>query len=185
MLKLADITSSYRAKLISDSYRKWIKPNQKVLDIGCGTGVVADELHKILGIKTFGCDIDSYLIRNIPFKKMNSFSKLPYKSKTFKYSTFNDVLHHTDYNNQVKLIKEAGRVSDKILIFELVPTTTGKIADLLINKIHNPNMKIPYTYRQPTEWLKLFKDMRFQVEKKRVRKPLLYPFTHIAFLLSN
>lgn len=184
-MNIADITTVYRSKLIINAYKERIKANQKVLDIGCGTGVVADELRNIFNIKIVGCDIDSYLIRNIPFKKMNSYSVLPFKTNSFHLSMFNDVLHHTDYENQVKLIKESLRVSKIVLIFELVPTFTGKIADFLINKIHNPNMDIPYTYRKPDEWTKLFRKMNLKIEVIKADKPFLYPFTHIAVLLQK
>lgn len=183
MLKLADITSVYRAKLIIEVYRKWIKPCQSVLDIGCGTGAVAEELKKSLNINVEGCDINSYLLRNILFKKMTSSTKLPYKNKLFNLSMFNDVLHHTEYNNQEPLIREAFRVSKKVLIFELIPTKLGKWADLFINKIHNPKMKIPYTYRKPEQWKNMFSEMGLKVRYVNVDKPLLYPFTHIAYLL--
>ena len=185
MLKLADFTSAYRAKLIADTYKKWVKPKAKVLDVGCGTGVVADELQKLLGIKVTGCDIDSYLLRDIPFKKMGSFSKIPYKNRQFDFSMFNDVLHHTEFGNQEKLLKEALRVSKRILIFELIPTFTGKISDLLINKIHNPNMNIPYTYRKPNEWKNLFKKLGLKFKVSYIKKPYWYPFTHIGFLVEK
>lgn len=185
MLKLADITSTYRAKLIAKTYGKWVLPKTNVLDIGCGTGVVADELRKSLNIMVTGCDIDSYLIRNVPFKKMKSFSKIPFGGGGFNYSMFNDVLHHTEYENQEKLIKEALRVSKKVLLFELIPTITGKLADLLINKIHNPNMNIPYTYRDPKDWRKLFKKMGLKCKTQKVKKPMWYPFTHIGYFVHK
>ncbi|MFX0206352.1 MAG: 50S ribosomal protein L11 methyltransferase [Candidatus Hodarchaeota archaeon] len=41
MLKLANVTSVYRSQLIIETYKNWVKDNQKVLDVGCGTGVLA------------------------------------------------------------------------------------------------------------------------------------------------
>jgi len=184
-MKLAYITSTYRAGLISKTYCKWVDARKKVLDIGCGTGVVADELRKSLKIEIAGCDIDSYLTRNVPFKKMENFSIIPYKKGEFNYTMFNDVLHHTEYQNQEKLIKEAVRVSKKVLVFELIPTFTGKISDFLINKIHNPNMNIPYTYRSPNDWKTLFKSMGLKYKTSFVKKPFWYPFTHIGFLIEK
>ena len=184
-MKIADITTVVRAKLISDVYKKWVKPKSSVLDIGCGTGIVADELRKSLDIRVEGCDINSYLIRPIKFKVMNSVEKLDYRNNLFECSMLNDVLHHTDYDIQEKLLKEALRVSKTVLIFELLPTLSGKIADFIINKIHNPKMNIPYTYRTHNQWKKLFKKQGYLCKTHEVRKPFWYPFSHIAFLVTH
>lgn len=184
MIKLAEFSSRYRARLIAKAYTRWIKPKEKILDVGSGTGIVAVELSKLLKVTVSGCDIEEYLIEKIPFKKMEAHDKLPFKDKSFDTVMFNDVLHHTDYENQKKLLKEAERVTKKqILAFELRPTLSGKLADFLINKIHYIRMNIPFTYRTTSEWKSLFEDLGFKYEAKEVRKPFLYPFSHIAFRL--
>ena len=186
MLKLANITTVYRSRLVAESFAKWLNPQAKVLDVGCGTGVVAHELQKALNIKVTGCDIDKYLIVDIPFKRMESFDKLPnFGKKKFDACMFNDVLHHTDYQNQVKLLRQAINISKICLLFELKPTVAGRIADLVINKIHNPQMNIPYTYRTPKEWKTLFQKMGLKYEVMKVKKPFLYPFSHIAFRVTT
>ena len=185
MIKLANITTLYRSKLIAEAYKQWLNPKKNVLDVGCGTGVVAHELQESLNIKVTGCDIDKYLIVDIPFKRMESFDKLPnFGKKKFDACMFNDMLHHTDYQNQVKLLRQAINISKICLLFELKPTMAGRIADLVINKIHNPNMNIPYTYRTPGDWKKLFKEIGYKYEIKEVKKPFWYPFSHIAFKIS-
>lgn len=184
-MRLAQITSKYRAGLISEFYCKWVKKNKKLLDIGCGTGVVGSYLENSLSSKVVGCDIEDYLISNIQFKIMKSNTKLPFKDNEFDYAMFNDVLHHTPYKDQVKLLKESSRVAKETLVFELNPTLTGKAADFTLNKIHNPNMLIPYTYRTEKNWQKLFKSLGLKYTKKQVDTPIWYPFTHVAFKLSK
>ena len=184
-MKLAQITSKYRASLIANVYKNWIKRNAKVLDIGCGTGVVADYLANSLKLDMVGCDIDKYLLSDIKFKKMASRSKLPFKKNEFSFSMFNDVLHHTEYINQAKLLSESLRVSNKVLIFELKPTLVGKLFDFILNKIHNFKMEVPYTYREKDAWLKLFKELKSKAKVIEVKTPIWYPFTHVAFLVEK
>ena len=116
---------------------------------------------------------------------MNSFDSLPFSRKSFDIAMFNDVLHHTSYKNQVKLISEALRVAKQILIFELKPDFLTKAGDYALNKIHNPRMDIPYTYREVKGWESLFSDLDIKCEKKNVTSSFWYPFNHIAFKLSR
>ncbi|MCJ7805537.1 class I SAM-dependent methyltransferase [Patescibacteria group bacterium] len=184
-MAVADITTPIRAKLIVGSYKGWMKKGSKVLDVGCGTGIVADELAHKLKIKVVGCDIDQYLVRKIPFKKIASGSHLPFKSREFDAVMLNDVLHHTEYSIQEKLLSESLRVANKVLIFELRPTTIGKVLDFIINKIHNPKMPIPFTYRSDKEWEKLFRKNHLKFKKKKVVSPFYYPFSHISYRVKR
>jgi len=185
MLRIANITSTFRSRLIVDTYKFWLKPNQKILDVGCGTGVAAAELSNRLKLNIVGCDIDKYLIVKIPFRKMSREDKLPFRNKSFEVVMFNDVLHHTSYKNQSKLLKEALRVSKSVLLFELVPTTIGRIVDFVINKIHHFKMEIPFTYRRVEGWKKLFKNLGLKYQVVIVQRPFWYPFSHVAFVLTK
>ncbi|AKM83704.1 hypothetical protein A2422_02400 [Candidatus Woesebacteria bacterium RIFOXYC1_FULL_31_51] len=184
-MKFADITTPVRAKLIAKTYKDWIKPKDNVLDIGCGNGVVSLLLKKLLKINITGCDREKYLIRNITYKCMVNDSTLPFNNEVFNVSMFNDVLHHTSYKNQIGLILEALRVSKRVTIFELKPTIICKFLDFTLNKIHNPRMDIPFTYRSEIKWENLFKNNNISYKKKTVKSPIFYPFSHAAYLLTK
>lgn len=185
MFMLAGITSTYRSKLISNSFNEWLKPNSKVLDLGCGNGIVSKCLADEYNLKLTGCDIMNYLAVDIPFVKMKSIYKLPFKDKSFDFVIVNDVLHHTSFGNQEKLIKEALRISKSVLIFEVQPTLSGKIFDFILNKIHNSEMDIPFTFRDSQKWFLVFDKLKIKYHSKRVSRPVFYPFQHIAFKLNN
>lgn len=185
-MALANITSKIRADLIAKTFDKELKSSMKVLDIGCGTGVVVKRLDEIFKFKKIeGCDIENYLLEKIDFKIQKQISKLPYSKRVFDVAMFNDVLHHTDYKNQENIIRESMRVSKNVLIFELIPNKINMIGDKLLNRIHNPNMEIPFTYRSPSEWIKLIKEIGFKIKKIKVKRPLLYPFLHVGFVITR
>lgn len=183
MINLLNFTSRYRGKLIINTYKKWLKVGEKVLDIGCGNGVVSSQLQDNLKIDLTGCDVMSYLIRNIKFVKMINQNKLPFKKNSFDVAMFNDVLHHTSWVNQYKILREALRVAGEVLIFEVKPTMLGIITDYLLNKIHNEDMSVPFTFRSVKDWERLFDKLNVKCEYLAVKRPTFYPASHISFRL--
>ncbi len=183
MIKLADITSKIRAKIIIQAYEDWLKPQTKLVDVGCGTGVVAFEISKSIRTDVYGCDVQNYLLRKIKFKKIKSDNRLPFPDKSFDLALLNDVLHHVNHVDQIGLIDETLRIAKETLIFELKPTIIGKALDFLLNKIHNPEMAIPFAYRNEWNWEKLFKENGITYKKRHVLTPFYYPFSHVAYKL--
>lgn len=184
-MKLANFSTTYRSHLIAEAFEGWIKENSKVLDVGCGTGVVGYELKEKFKLKLVGCDIENYLIKKIPFKKIQVSTKLPFKKYTFDYVLFIDMLHHTTFDTQKKLLKEGLRVAKTVILFELKETRIGKVFDYLLNKVHNSHMEIPFTYRTLAGWINLGRQLKVSVKTRSVTKPILYPFTHMALKYQN
>lgn len=185
MINLLSLSSKYRGKLIINTYKKWLKGGERVLDIGCGNGVVSSQLQDNLNIDLTGCDVMHYLVKNINFVRMINQNKLPFKKNSFDVVMFNDVLHHTLLTNQQNLLKEALRVANEVLIFEVKPTMIAIITDYLANKIHNGAMSTPFTFRSAEEWKKIFDKLNVKYEYLEVKRPLLYPAIHIAFRLKT
>ena len=177
-------TTPYRAKLILSIYKSWFKRNGKALDVGCGTGIVANILKKELGLKITGCDVKNYLVCNIPFVKVKD-DKLPFPKHSFDVVLFNDVLHHIDKPKQELLIKEALRIGKNVFIFEYEPGVGGKILDIVLNRFHYDDLAVPLAFRYAKEWKDLFKKLSANCEYVRMKKPFWYPFTHMAFRVTK
>lgn len=177
---LTKITSSYRFRLITQVYRGWLKKNDKVLDIGCGNGIISKLLKDHFSVDMTCADVKNYLIHNLPFRKLKG-NKLPFKDQTFSVVTLNDVLHHISPSQQENVILESVRVGRKLLIFEAEPTISGSIADTMLNKYHYGDLNIPLTFKTADEWKQTFKKMNLVVKAVKLNKPFWYPFSHIAF----
>lgn len=184
MVNLFQLTMPYRCGLIINAYKNWLKPHQKVLDIGCGNGIVANSLIQKYNIKVTGCDVENYLAYKFPFVKIKGY-KLPFFDKWFDVVLLNDVLHHLKKEEQIKIIKEALRVSSTILIFEAKPTFYGNLADILLNKIHYGQLDTPLSFRNVNEWKELFKNLKLKCEVKELTRSFWYPFSHIIFYLES
>lgn len=99
MINIATLTMPYRCRLIIQAYRDWIKNDEKILDIGCGNGIVANFLIKHLEVNITGCDIENYLIYDLPFVKIAK-DKFPFSNRRYDVALLNDVLHHIDLKDQ-------------------------------------------------------------------------------------
>ena len=102
---------------------KRLKKGQKVLDLGCGNGLVTGEIIK-RGVKYYGLDVSNGLIKIArqkykqeikaglaEFKIGNACKKLPYQNNFFDAAISFAVLHHIPGSeNRLKFLQELRRV---------------------------------------------------------------------------
>lgn len=179
-VNISKFTSKFRTILIIKAYEKWIKPGEDILDVGCGTGVVTKIIKDHFSSNITGCDIKNYLITDVPFIKIER-NKIPIGNGVYDIALLNDVLHHVEKEEQIKLLMETKRVAKRVMIFEFKPTLMAKLADIILNKLHYGSLKAPLSLRTITEWQKLFQELGFKYYTRKVRKPFWYPFSHFAF----
>lgn len=182
---IAKFTSTYRGALIKSIYKKWLKQNEKILDIGCGTGIISLYLADNLSVQIIGCDVKNYLSVPIPFIRIQNSYKLPFEKNSFDSCMLNDVLHHLEKSQQKRLIKETLRISSKVLIFEMKKTFSAKVFDIMLNKFHYGDLKTPLSFRNKAEWIKIFNNLSVKYQIIELKKPFWYPFSHIAILLTK
>lgn len=160
-----------------------IKPNSKVLDVGCGNGFMAWEFKENFNCDIVCTDILDYLQVKLPFIKMHDPGKLPFLENEFDIVMLVDVLHHTNNSTQELLLKESRRVGKSILIFETRPTYVAKILDHILNYIHQKKMSIPLNFKNKSYWQSILENMKFEYVKSfDINKPIYYPLDHFGFV---
>lgn len=178
-------TSSYRFKLMTQAYDKWLKKGERALDIGCGIGSITEILKNYYSLKIEGCDIKNYMTcKGIPFKKISK-GRLPEYQKKFDTAFLNDVLHHIPKEKQTDLLEQALKVARKVIIFEIKPSFSANIFDTILNKVHYKDLFTPLSFRDVRGWESVFKSLKAKSKYQVIRKPFWYPFSHIAFLIQK
>lgn len=149
----------------------FIEKGSKMLDLGCGSGIVGKEFQDFFQAEMIGVDIQDTRVVNLPFKIIDG-ENLPFNDNEFDITLINYVLHHA--RNPKRLIEEAKRVSKKIIIYENLPE--GIFANFFC-QIHLITFNLFFQRRNPTkyyfkterEWEEIFKEMGIKVVfKKRV-----------------
>lgn len=136
----------------------FLNEGAKILDIGCGSGIVAKEFQQFFKTKIFGIDIEDKRVEEIPFQTFDGV-KIPFPDDHFDFSLISYVLHHA--KEPELLLKEAKRVSKKIIIFEDLPE--GVLAKIRC-KLHQftfnlffQKEKQSFNFKTKKEWEEIFK----------------------------
>src|SRR5690606_11237474 len=81
---------------------KWIEPNSKVIDLGCGDGALLQSLKQKKNISEVGLDVSEKAIELCRQKNVNAFcasidSKLEFEDNSFDYSICNVTIQMVKY----------------------------------------------------------------------------------------
>ncbi len=110
-----------------------ISPN-KILDIGCGEGMILEQLRTYHSVPSTGIDLDPARIclarsqsRDIPFAVGNA-QELPYEDNSFDFVMILEVLEHVGEPDVV--LREAFRVTSKFLLASVPNEPWWRIGNL-------------------------------------------------------
>ena len=145
-----------RIAIILSRIKSHLPKNKKILDIGCGLGLLSSE------IKSKGYDLTAIDVHDISIEEnikpiIYDGSDLPFDKNTFDTALFITVLHHTP--SPEKLLQDAAQVSKKIIIMEdIYENTFQKYATYVMDSVVNFEFfGHPHTNKDEEEWLSLFK----------------------------
>ena len=158
------------AKKMCLDCQDFIARNSKILDLGCGPGIVGKTFQEFFQADLLGVDIKDRRINDIPFKLIDG-KTLPFPENSFHVVLINYVLHHS--RDPIALLKEAKRVTrDKIIIFE-------DLAEGCLSKLFCQLHGISYDklFGNPTKtsfnsekgWEKIFKELELNVRHREIR----------------
>lgn len=142
----------------------FIKEGSKILDLGCGSAIVAKKFQEFFKGEILGIDISDKRVEKIPFKVYDG-KDIPFPENCFDVTLISFVLHHVE--DKKNLLKEAKRVtSGKIIIYEDLPEgffskLRCKIHGASFDKIFkNPDKT---SFKTEKEWEDIFKELGLNI----------------------
>jgi SAM-dependent methyltransferase len=143
-----------RVGILSDWFAKLVPKGARVLDVGCGDGLVSAVLQsKRPDLLVRGIDVLARAQTHIPVELFDG-SRIPFDDRSFDVVLFSDVLHHTD--DPTVLLREAWRVAkDSVLIKD--HNRNGIAAGLrlrFMDWVGNARfgVALPYNYWSRSQW---------------------------------
>jgi len=165
-----------RVRVLSDHLAQLLPANARVLDVGCGDGLLAHlVLQRRRDVEIRGVDV---LVRNHTQIPVDCFDGqvIPYSDASLDVVMFVDVLHHTE--DPMVLLREAARTARVAIVIKdhlrdgLFASPTLRFMDYIGNARHA--VALPYNYWPQQRWLQAFRtlDVTIGVWKTDLR---LYP----------
>lgn len=173
------------AKKMCRVCQDFIEQGSKILDLGCGSGLAAKNFQDFFQAEVIGVDIRDNRVVPIPFKIIDG-ENLPFNDHSFDVVMINFVLHHCQ--NPERLLKEAKRVSKKIIIFEDLPEgVLSKLRCYFHQITFFGGERQKFNFKTSNEWKELFKKLGLKIfAQKRVFTKLDWfdPVKKILFVLE-
>ena len=154
-----------RVRVLKSLIGPLLSSNAKVLDVGCGDGLLSKDLLSYeTGITITGLDVNVRKETFIPVVKFDG-EFIPFDNESFDIVMFIDVLHHTI--NPLSLLLEASRVTKKAIIIKdhildgMLAYHTLCFMDWFGNAQHD--VELPNNYMTREQWTELFNELKMNI----------------------
>jgi len=181
---------AFRAQKLSIFYRGIIERGQKVLDLGSGSGHIAQQIVKNHDAEVTCVDVVNYNRTNLSLVIYDG-RNLPLKDASFDVVLLFFVLHHA--SDPIQVLKESVRtlrVGGTIIILEDIYNSRFEcLAIKILDRIYNQSLDhvaTPFCFRNAEEWERVFAGSNLAIASKRFFR-CLYPPTirNVQFVLTK
>jgi ubiquinone/menaquinone biosynthesis C-methylase UbiE len=160
-----------RGRRIARLLRDYLEPGERVLDLGCGSLIAAQQIETWARVHVVGLDRLAFPQRPLPLVLYGG-GTVPFRDRSFDTVVLAFVLHHCEDGGRA-VLGEARRVARRqILVLEdayehVLERWLTRAVDRLLNRIENPSIPVPLRFRPAHEWQRQFTDLGLRVETVR------------------
>lgn len=165
-----------RTKVLAHGLAAFLSPGTRLLDIGCGDGILAARLRETVPqLWVAGAEVAPRVTCAVECKPFDG-RHLPFPDASFDACLLVDVLHHT--LEPLALLGEACRVTSRFILIKdhLAETPldhwTLRFMDWVGNRPHG--VSLPYAYLSLAQWCELYRKAGLEVVRTERSIPL-YP----------
>jgi ubiquinone/menaquinone biosynthesis C-methylase UbiE len=160
----------YQAALLRTLGRVWDPGHKRVLDVGGGTGIVAQAVKDLFPVeRVVSIDVEDRYLAKLDIETRTYDGKtLPFEDGQFDCVMLCNVLHHVPKDIRVPLLKECARVAGTLYIKDhLAESVLDRVRLTILDLIGN----VPFggmtsaSYIGRTEWLMLAEQAGFRIEQ--------------------
>ena len=111
----------YQATMLEKLGEVWDGPHDRLLDVGGGTGVIAEAMAGLFPVKqVHAVDLVDRFCPGLTVQTTQYDGRtLPFEANSFDAATLNNVLHHVPISERADLLREIRRVVDGPLYIKL------------------------------------------------------------------
>lgn len=179
------------AQSICKDCKGYLKPGLKILDLGCGSGIVTKEFAEEFHARITGVDIVDNRIFPINFRLVNG-RDLPFADDNFDAVLITYVLHHAD--DPIRVLCEAKRVLKKggrVIIAE--DLYEGALAKAIC-WVHGESYgvlfehhggKEHHEFKSARDWRKIFKELDLKIICEQRLSSVFNPVHKHLFIIEK
>ncbi len=171
-----------------NDFKKYISLGDKVLDLGCGSGIVAKQIEKTFKTKVEGVDIVDMRVVDVSLKIYDGEDLSFISDNEFDVVLISYVLHHT--GDLESILKQARRITKKhIIVYEdLNEGFLGKIYCYFHGRLYDLfflKNSIPAKFYNEQEWNNIFKKLGLKLVYSKDKKYFFNPVKRKMFVLEK
>jgi len=167
---------------------EFINRGDRILDFGCGSGIITKAFQQHFNSEVVGADIKDSRTTDIPFKLIKN-NKIDFNDLKFDVILISYVLHHT--KDPGAILKQIKRMGKRIIVYEDLPE--GFFAKMacffheISYKLLFQRVDYRFSFKTEKEWRELFNKIGLRIvafKKPKTKFNFLDPVKRVLFVLE-